>query len=62
MTAAALGVTAYSRLLGIKLAACTDVPVDDATTPSPSTPPDVVAAQNRSLRNGPSGPWRERWP
>lgn len=47
VTVAALGVTAYSRVLGKKVAARTDVPVDDATTPRPSTPPDVAAAQKQ---------------
>ncbi|WP_375474827.1 hypothetical protein [uncultured Jatrophihabitans sp.] len=47
VTAAALGVTAYSRLLGKKVSAHTDVPVNDATTPAQSTPPDVAAAQKQ---------------
>ncbi len=47
VTAAALGVTAYSRVLGKKVSAHTDVPVDDATTPAPTTPPEVAAAQKQ---------------
>ena len=47
VTAAALGVTAYSRVLGKKVSAHTDVPVDDATTPTPATPPEVAAAQKQ---------------
>lgn len=47
VTIAALAVTAYSRMLGQKVAARTDVPVHDATTPSASTPPDVAAAQTQ---------------
>ena len=47
LTAAALGVTAYSRLLGEKVAQRVDVPVEDGTTPVPSTPPKVAAAQKQ---------------
>lgn len=47
VTAAALGVTAYSRVLGKKVSAHPAVPVDDATTPTPATPPEVAAAQKQ---------------
>lgn len=47
LTAAALAVTAYSRLLGDKVAQRVDVPVEDATTPTPATPPKVAAAQKK---------------
>lgn len=47
VTAAALGVTAYSRVLGKKVSAHAAVPVDDATTPTPATPPEVAAAQKQ---------------
>jgi hypothetical protein len=47
VTAAALGVTAYSRVLGKKVSARSDVPVDDATTPAATTPPEVAAAQKQ---------------
>lgn len=49
VTAAALGVTAYSRVLGKKVAAQTDVPVTSGTQSSTLTPPDVASAQ-RQLR------------
>ena len=38
LTAAALGVTAYSRVLGKKVSQHTDVPAQDATTPAADTP------------------------
>lgn len=47
VTAAALGVTAYSRLLGKKMSANAAVPVEDATTPAAQTPPEVAAAQKQ---------------
>lgn len=47
LTAAALGVTGYSRLLGRKVSRQTDVPVDSATSPVATTPPDVAAAQRQ---------------
>lgn len=47
LTVAALGVTAYSRMLGQKVSAHRDVPVADGTTPSAATPPDVEAAQKQ---------------
>ena len=48
-TGAALGVTAYSRFLGRKVSARTDVPVASATEPAQETPDDVASAQ-RQLR------------
>lgn len=47
LTVAALGVTAYSRLLGRKVSARTDVPAQDATTPAAGTPPEVASAQRK---------------
>ncbi len=47
VTAAALGVTAYSRVVGKKVSAHTAVPVQDATTPTATTPPEVAAAQKQ---------------
>src|SRR5688500_5359359 len=49
LTAAALGATAYSRVLGRKVSARHDVPVESGTEPNAATPPDVAAAQ-RQLR------------
>jgi hypothetical protein len=47
LTAAALGVTAWSRLLGRKVSQQTDVPVEGATSPSASTPSSVAGAQKQ---------------
>ena len=47
LTAAALGATAYSRALGKKVSAQTDVPVESGTDPAPTTPPDVASAQRK---------------
>ena len=47
LTAAALGVTAYSRALGRKVSAQTQVPAEDGTTPAPETPDDVARAQQQ---------------
>jgi hypothetical protein len=47
LTGAALGITAYSRLLGRKISARTDVPVASATQPSEATPDDVADAQKQ---------------
>lgn len=47
LTVAALGVTAYSRVLGKKVSSAQDVPASDATTPTASTPPDVAKAQKQ---------------
>lgn len=49
LTAAALGATAYSRVLGKKVSAAHDVPASSGTQPAAATPPDVAAAQ-RQLR------------
>jgi hypothetical protein len=47
LTAAALGVTAYSRVLGKKVAQQIDVPVESGTEPADTTPPDVAKAQQQ---------------
>jgi hypothetical protein len=47
LTAAALGVTAYSRVLGRKVSERTDVPVESGTEPTETTPPDVANAQRQ---------------
>ena len=47
LTAAAMGATAYSRLLGRKLAQAGDVPAEGGTTPAASTPPDLADAQRK---------------
>jgi hypothetical protein len=47
LTAAALGVTAYSRVLGKKVAKQTDVPANSATEPSAGTPAEVAGAQKQ---------------
>jgi hypothetical protein len=47
LTAAALGVTAYSRVLGKKVSARRDVPVEGGTQPTAGTPDDVAAAQKQ---------------
>lgn len=47
LTAAALGVTAYSRVLGRKVSEQTRVPAESGTEPAASTPPDVAAAQKQ---------------
>jgi hypothetical protein len=49
LTAAALGVTAYSRVLGKKISANGAVPASSGTEPAATTPPEVAAAQ-RQLR------------
>jgi hypothetical protein len=49
LTGAALGTTAYARVLGKKLQGAGDVPVEGGTTPNPTTPEDVARAQ-RQLR------------
>jgi hypothetical protein len=46
-TAAALGVTAYARVLGKKIDKHGAVPVADGTTPTTTTPPEVAAAQSQ---------------
>ncbi len=47
LTAAALGVTAYSRKLGQKVSQQHAVPAADGTTPNAATPSDVAAAQKQ---------------
>jgi hypothetical protein len=47
LTAAALGVTGYSRLLGRKVSKDTAVPVESGTEPSLTTPDDVAKAQKQ---------------
>ena len=47
VTAAALGATAYSRMLGAKVSQQTDVPAESGTEPAAATPPDVAAAQRQ---------------
>jgi len=47
LTVLALGVTAYSRALGAKVSAHDAVPAADATSPAPSTPPEVASAQKQ---------------
>lgn len=50
LTAAALGVTAYSRGLGRQVSKHGDVPVESATEPIGPTPLEVAAAQRRLRR------------
>jgi hypothetical protein len=47
LTAAALGVTAYSRVLGRKVSRHTHVPADSGTMPTEGTPQDVAKAQRQ---------------
>jgi len=47
LTAAALGVTAYSRVLGKKISAHGDVPVAAGTEPTSTTPTEVAQAQKQ---------------
>lgn len=47
LTGAALGATAYSRVLGQKIMSAGDVPVAGGTSPLPTTPPEVAAAQKQ---------------
>lgn len=47
LTAAALGVTAYSRVLGRTVSQHSTVPVADATTPAAITPNEVAKAQRQ---------------
>ncbi|HZA03345.1 MAG TPA: hypothetical protein VE617_02190 [Propionibacteriaceae bacterium] len=44
LTGAALGATAYSRVLGRKIAKQHDVPIASGTEPTEATPPDVTKA------------------
>jgi hypothetical protein len=47
LTVAALGSTAYARLLGKRLERAGDIPVEGGTTPNPTTPEDVARAQRQ---------------
>jgi len=47
VTAAALGVTAYSRLLGKKMSEQHDVPAQSGTEPTVNTPTEVARAQRQ---------------
>ena len=47
LTAAALGATAYSRVLGEKVMRAGDVPVAGGTEPTAATPADVAQAQKQ---------------
>ncbi|SES47837.1 hypothetical protein [Actinokineospora terrae] len=47
ITGAALAATAYSGVLGAKIAASGDVPVEGATEPAPTTTPGVSSAQQQ---------------
>jgi hypothetical protein len=47
LTVAALGSTAYARVLGKKLERAGDVPVEGGTTPSPTSPDEVTRAQRQ---------------
>lgn len=47
LTAAALGVTAYSRALGKKVSKHKDVPAESGTKPNAATPQEVAAAQRQ---------------
>ena len=47
LTAAALGATAYSRMLGQKVSQHHDVPVESGTEPSAQTPTHVAKAQRQ---------------
>lgn len=47
LTAAAVGTTAYSGVLGAKIAKAGTVPADGGVNPSETTPHEVAAAQQR---------------
>ena len=47
LTGAALGVTAYSRVLGKKLQQADGVPVEGGTDPAATTPPELAKAQRQ---------------
>ena len=47
LTAAALGATAYSRVLGKKVSAHGDVPAESGTRPTAGTPAEVASAQRQ---------------
>jgi enoyl-CoA hydratase/carnithine racemase len=47
LTAGALGATAYARMLGKKMSAAGDVPVEGGTDATLTTPPEVAKAQKQ---------------
>jgi hypothetical protein len=47
LTGAALGATAYARILGQKVMKAGDVPMAGATDPMPATPQEVASAQEK---------------
>src|SRR5215207_6081104 len=47
LTVAALGTTAYARVLGKRLERAGDVPVEGGTTPNSATPEEVARAQRQ---------------
>jgi hypothetical protein len=47
LTVGALGVTAYSRVLGRKVSQQADVPAESGTEPTVGTPPEVAKAQRQ---------------
>jgi hypothetical protein len=47
LTLAALGTTAYSRMLGKRVSRNSDSPSEDGTTPTTGTAPEVAAAQRQ---------------
>jgi hypothetical protein len=47
LTVAALGTTAYARVLGKRLDRAGDVPVEGGTTPNPTTPEEVARTQRQ---------------
>jgi hypothetical protein len=47
LTAAALGATAYSRVLGRRVSQHADVPAESGTTPAAGTPAEVANAQRQ---------------
>jgi hypothetical protein len=47
LTAAALGVTGYSRLLGRKVASYDTLPAESGTEPTAGTPQDAAKAQKQ---------------
>src|SRR5215211_4493697 len=49
LTVAALGTTAYARVLGKRLERAGDVPVEGGTTPSPTSPDEVTRAQRQLM-------------
>jgi hypothetical protein len=47
LTAAAMGATAYSRILGRKLSKAGDVPAEGGAEPAATTPADLASAQRK---------------